>query len=67
MEGFETAEGIVRLVQDELVSSADAATLIGQYAYRYSKEIRKDRDYWKGKIEALRADLDTIIEGASRG
>lgn len=29
------------------VDTAKYAALIGQYAYRYSEDIRKERDYWR--------------------
>ena len=61
------ALAIVDRFRNHSLSANECAVLIGQYAYRYSEEIRKDRDYWKGKVEALRKDLDSIVEGAPRG
>lgn len=31
----------------KFISHAECETLIGQYAYRYSEDIRKERDYWR--------------------
>ena len=35
------------------LSSAECGAAIGQYAYRYSEDIRKDRDYWKSIAQAF--------------
>lgn len=36
---------------------------IGQYAYRYSEDIRKDRDYWKGFAIQFHDTIHKHIEG----
>jgi hypothetical protein len=66
---FATAGEIVDIIQEEImevggeyihkISSIEGETLIGQYAYRYSEDIRKDRDYWKKTAESLH---DAILQ-----
>jgi len=38
------------------------AARIGQYAYRYSEDIRKDRDYWKNIVESCGDIIQASIE-----
>jgi DNA repair exonuclease SbcCD ATPase subunit len=47
------ALAIVNHFRDNSLSANECAALIGQYAYRYNEEIRKDRDYWKHLAEAF--------------
>ena len=37
-----------------LLSREECGALIGQYAYRYSEDIRKERDKWKALAEKFR-------------
>ena len=45
------ASGLVRRIRGNIenvaLTHSESAAEIGQYAYRYSEDIRKDRDYWK--------------------
>jgi hypothetical protein len=34
-------------IDTDEIDSTEATALIGQYAYRYSEDIRKDRDEWR--------------------
>ena len=38
-------------IRDDKIGDNHAGMLIGQYAYRYSEDIRKDRDEWKALAE----------------
>jgi hypothetical protein len=40
----------------------EAGVLIGQYAYRYSEDIRKDRDYWQKTAIAFHDAVHQHIE-----
>jgi len=40
-------KGLIHLIKTEQIGDGDAGLLIGQYAYRYSEDIRKDRDKWR--------------------
>jgi hypothetical protein len=46
----DTAELAARIRGDK-IGDNHAGMLIGQYAYRYSEDIRKDRDEWKAMAE----------------
>ena len=39
----------------------EASALIGQYAYRYSEDIRKDRDEWRAFAVRLAGELNDKI------
>lgn len=41
------AQGLANNIRFEDFDTDTAAAAIGQYAYRYSEDIRKDRDEWK--------------------
>ena len=47
---------------DYKMTSARAAAAIGQYAYRYSEDIRKDRDYWQKTAMAFHDAVHQHIE-----
>ena len=60
---FATAEEIVgSIIDNRAPDRAICAALIGQYAYRYSEDIRKDRDYWKKTAESLHDALLQHVE-----
>jgi len=46
-------------IDTDEIDSTEATALVGQYAYRYSEDIRKDRDEWK----KLSMDFLDIIQG----
>jgi hypothetical protein len=57
---FATAGEIANSIIDNRAPDRTVcASLIGQYAYRYSEDIRKDRDYWKKTAESLH---DAILQ-----
>ena len=45
-----------------MLSSEEVGALIGQYAYRYTEDIRKDRDYWKDTATAFHDAIHQHIE-----
>ena len=49
------------------LSDKKAAIEIGQYAYRYSEDIRKDRDYWKDTATAFHDAIHQHIENHRNG
>ena len=44
-----------------LLSREECGALIGQYAYRYSEDIRKDRDEWRAFAVRLAGELNDKI------
>ena len=57
---IDTADIVERIWKHELLP-IDSAALIGQYAYRYCEEIRKDRDHWRKLVIDV---YDTVSDDA---